>query len=128
MVENQTSPETREVSGGSSTSPDPSEINLTKLEEEILSLLQGQMLYGLQISQAFEDISGGRRSLSIGTLYPTLSRLEEKGLVTSYMKERPDDDKGGARRKYFKITRLGSRVLVETQQFRERLSAWQPAT
>jgi PadR family transcriptional regulator PadR len=104
------------------------DINITKLEEEILSLLIGQERFGLEIIQAFGDISKGRRKLSIGSLYPTLSRLEEKGFVTSRMVDRPPDDKGGARRKYFKITHRGMMVLAEAEQFRRRLSEWQPAT
>lgn len=103
------------------------EISISKLEEELLSLLIGNERYGLEIIQAFEEVSGGKRKLSIGSLYPTLSRMEEKGLITSRMQDRPSDDKGGARRKYFRITRLGSRVLHQTEQFRESLTRWQPA-
>lgn len=116
-------PSEKKKTGSISSAED---ITLTKLEEEILSLLKGRELYGLQISQAYDEASQGKRKLSIGTLYPTLSRLEEKGLVVSRMLERPNDDRGGARRKYFRITNLGIRVLVEAYQFRDRLDNWQP--
>lgn len=102
-------------------------INLSKLEEELLSLLIGRELYGLQIIQAFAEASQGNRQISIGTLYPTLSRMEEKGLVSSRMENRPSDDKGGARRKYFKITREGMFLLAEAENFRKHLSQWQPS-
>lgn len=124
------------VSPGDSTSrgstPDKdemsfSEMTISKLEEELLILLLGEERYGLEIIQAFEDASDGKRKLSVGSLYPTLSRMEEKGLIKSRMEDRPSDDKGGARRKYFRITRLGSRVLAKTEEFRESLSHWKPA-
>ena len=103
-----------------------SDLSLTKLEEEILYLLTGQELYGLQIVKAYEDVSQGARKLSIGTLYPTLSRMESKGLLVSRMVARPDDEKGGARRKLFRITPQGSRALTYTQDFRYSLTTWQP--
>lgn len=112
-------------------SPNPprteDDVSLSKFEEEILNLLMGHELYGLQIIRAFDEASGGKRKISIGSLYPTLSRLEEKGLVTSRMVDRPSDDKGGARRKYFRITRRGAAVLLDAEDFRKKLGDWQPA-
>jgi PadR family transcriptional regulator, regulatory protein PadR len=107
--------------------PDDDDMTISKLEEELLNLLIGSERYGLEIIKAFEDVSGGKRKLSVGSLYPTLSRMEEKGLITSHMEDRPSDDKGGARRKYFRITKLGIRVLAKTEQFREALHNWRPA-
>lgn len=99
---------------------------ISPIEEEVLTVLLGRELYGLQICEAFEQASNGKRRMSIGTLYPVLARLERKGLVTSRMAARPTDDKGGARRKYFQITRRGSHALAEADQFRKQLSEWQP--
>jgi PadR family transcriptional regulator PadR len=126
-VDSRNPPRHQDAEPNGATNPQTDDFSISKLEEEILNLLLGQELYGLQISQAYEAVSGGKRKLSIGTLYPTLSRLERRGLVTSRMVDRPDDDKGGARRKLFKITSLGSRALVETEDFRRALSGWQPA-
>ena len=106
--------------------PDDNEMTISKLEEELLTLLLGHERYGLEIIQAFEDASGGMRKLSVGSLYPTLSRMEEKGLIKSHMEDRPSDDKGGARRKYFRITHLGSGALHRNTQFRKNLTNWQP--
>lgn len=80
---------------GRGSTPDEDEMTISKLEEELLTLLLGQERYGLEIIQAFEDVSGGKRKLSVGSLYPTLSRMEEKGLIKSRMEDRPSDDKGG---------------------------------
>ncbi len=100
---------------------------ISPLEEEVLSTLLGRELYGLQICEAFEQVSGGKRRMSVGTLYPVLARLEKKGLVSSRMASRPTDSRGGARRKYFQITRRGSHALAEADQFRKQLCEWQPA-
>jgi PadR family transcriptional regulator, regulatory protein PadR len=108
--------------------PSYEDITISKLEEEILNLLAGKELYGLQIIEAFAESSSGKRTIGVGSLYPTLSRLEEKGLVTSWMKDRPTDDRGGARRKYFRITQLGLMVMTEAEKFRRRLYEWRPAT
>lgn len=96
---------------------------ISPIEEDILNLLLGRELYGLQICRAFEEASGGTRRMSVGTLYPVLARLERKGLVLSRMEDNPN---GGARRKYFRITPGGSKVLLEAKDFREKLSAWSP--
>lgn len=105
------------------------DITISKLEEEILNVLAGkEKIYGLQIIEAFEASSNGKRNIGVGSLYPTLSRLEEKGLVTSWMEHRPTDDRGGARRKYFRITQLGLMVMTEAEKFRRKLYEWRPAT
>lgn len=124
---NSNSPERPIDQNSEGSDPTPEEdLSLTKLEEEILYLLMGREMYGLQIVQAYDDVSQGKRKLSIGTLYPTLSRMEGRGLVTSHMVARPEDDKGGARRKLFRITLLGSRALAQQDDFRKALHAWQP--
>lgn len=97
---------------------------ISPIEEDILNVLLGRESYGLEICQAFEETSGGKRRMSVGTLYPVLARLEAKGLVTSRMEENPN---GGARRKYFRITPGGSKALHEAQSFRDKLSKWRPA-
>ena len=107
--------------------PSSEKLTLSKMEEEILTVLAGKELYGLQIIQAFQDASHGQRSIGVGSLYPTLSRLEEKGLISSWMEDRPNDDRGGARRKYFKITQHGVMALATTEQFRQKLFEWRPA-
>ena len=58
---------------------------ITSLEEDILTSLTYSSLYGLEICRAIEQASRGRQLLKIGSLYPSLHRLEKKGLVTSWM-------------------------------------------
>lgn len=90
-------------------------VRLSAIDEDILTLLEGRRLYGLQI---LEEINLGRPSvLGMGTLYPSLNRLEDKGCVSW----RWGDDQlgtGGARRKYYEVTELGVAALRTVQQYR----------
>ena len=48
----------------------------------LLSLLATEDMYGYQMVQEIERISGGRLTLQEGSLYPVLYRLQEQGLVS----------------------------------------------
>ena len=104
---------------------------LSALEEDILTVLLGRPLYGLLISRAISDASNGVRNIGVGSLYPTLRRLEKKGFVTSYWegedRQNSTKQRGGARRRYYKIAARGSQALSENQTVREKLLTWQPA-
>ena len=48
----------------------------------VLLLLAEQPMHGYQLMQAIADRTGGRWSPSPGAVYPTISQLEDEGLVT----------------------------------------------
>jgi DNA-binding PadR family transcriptional regulator len=48
----------------------------------VLLLLAEQPMHGYQLMQAIADRSGGRWTPSPGAIYPTISQLEDEGLVT----------------------------------------------
>jgi len=104
------------------------EKNVQGLEEWILIVLLSKELYGLQIIEAIELATEGKVTPSVGNLYPTLQRLENRGYIISRMEDTPSEHRGGARRKYFRITQRGSRKLAEAAQIRDRLADWQPKT
>ena len=58
--------------------PSQENFDLSALEEDIMTVLDFHELYGLQIIKAIEEASGGKRRLGVGSLYPTLHRLEKK--------------------------------------------------
>ncbi len=98
---------------------------LASLEEDVMTVLIGRELYGLQVLQALNDaLSKGK--IGFGSLYPTLHRLARKGYLSCRWGDEQDGESGGARRKYYKMTGLGSQVLEETQLRRQYLAAWQP--
>ena len=84
----------------------------------LLAILRlGENGYGVPIRHEIESRTG--RSLTVGALYSTLERLEQKGYVTSHYGD-PTPERGGRSRRYFKIRPLGVRVLCES---REELAA-----
>ena len=48
----------------------------------VLQLLAEQPMHGYQLMQAIAERSGGRWTPSPGAIYPTISQLEDEGLVT----------------------------------------------
>lgn len=103
------------------------DVQISPREELVLLSLCNKELYGLQIPQAMQEASGGRRQMGIGTLYPVLHSLEKKGLIESRWGDEERDERGGARRRYYKLTKTGITALDEIQSFRSNLLNWQPA-
>lgn len=64
--------------------------------------------YGVPIRLEIESRTG--RSVTVGALYRTLDRLEEKGYVTSSFGD-PTPARGGRSRRYFKVRPVGLRTL-----------------
>jgi PadR family transcriptional regulator PadR len=104
------------------------EYKLSRVEEEILTVLTGgRSLYGLEIITAVEEATKGRRRLGFGSLYPALHKLEKKSFLKSEWGDDKPEERGGARRKYYRLTALGQRVLRETADVRLRLATWAPS-
>ena len=80
--------------------------NLGELEQLVLlALLRLEKdAYGVAIRREILDRTG--RSVTPGAIYPTLDRLEGRGLVTSRMGE-PSAERGGRSRRYFAVTKEG---------------------
>jgi DNA-binding PadR family transcriptional regulator len=70
--------------------------------------------HGLGIAADVKAFTGGRMSLGPGTLYGTIKRLLEDGLIEDLGQPSAEDD--DPRRRYYRITPKGRRALeVETQ-------------
>lgn len=78
----------------------------------LLSLLSEQDRYGYEIIKELEARSDKTFQFKEGTLYPVLHKLENNGLVTSYMAK----GETGKERKYYKITTKGQKQLAEEKQ------------
>lgn len=91
----------------------------------VLGLLAAEPMYGWQLSSALTE-----RALiaSIGTLYPLLGRLRDRGLIVAFEQPSSPDapggtpPSGGPTRKYYRLTPLGVQHL---DRFR---SQWGPFT
>ena len=75
--------------------------------------------YGVAIRADLSDRLG--RQYSIGTVYTTLQRLEDKELLES-SPTAPLPVRGGRSRRLFRLTKLGARALREAQ--RQAASVW----
>ena len=82
---------------------------LTPAIAHILLALADQERHGYAIMQEVEQLTGGTR-MGPGTLYGTIKRMLSAGLIEE-ADERPDPELDDERRRYYKITRLGTQVL-----------------
>jgi DNA-binding PadR family transcriptional regulator len=74
--------------------------------------------YGVTIRQEIEKRA--RREVSIGAVYATLSRLEEKGLAASWEGE-AEARRGGRARRHYRIEPAGERALQATRVMMDRM-------
>lgn len=74
--------------------------------------------YGVAIKEDIEE--RGKRKLSIGALHTTLTRLEEKGYIKSWMGD-PTPERGGRRKRFFEVTHRGKVELHNIRSLRDDL-------
>ena len=88
---------------------------MTNKEIFVLRTLYNKELSGLQIIQSIADIKG--KSLDIGSFYPVFQKLEEKELIKSRWGTERSNDRGCARKRYYRITQSGEKALADIQGF-----------
>jgi PadR family transcriptional regulator PadR len=69
---------------------------------------QGEEAYGVPIADAIAQSTG--KQVILASVYNTLERLEEKGLVCSTLGQ-PTPQRGGRAKRYFSITTAGLREV-----------------
>ena len=80
----------------------------------LLALIRlGDDAYGVPISHEIEQRGG--REVALGSVYATLERMEDKGLVTSRLGD-PTAERGGRTKRYFRVTAQGLGAVRETQR------------
>lgn len=78
----------------------------------------GEAGYGTTIRREI-DVRSGRR-VSIGAVYATLSRLEDKGYVSSWHGE-ATAKRGGRSKRHYRLEPAGERALAATRQMLDRM-------
>lgn len=73
----------------------------------ILLLIQKKACYGYEIVSSLEKLN--YLSITEGTLYPLLKRLQKEKRLVAYWKE----SENGPPRKYYELTELGLEILTE---------------
>jgi DNA-binding PadR family transcriptional regulator len=71
----------------------------------------GDDAYGVTIRRDIEERTG--RTVSSGAVYTAMERLEARGLVSSVVGE-PTPQRGGKRKKYYRLERRGAQALARS--------------
>ncbi len=82
------------------------------LETLVLKLVTEKDRYGYEIAKEIKSRTDGRFEMKEATLYSTVQRLERNKLITSYIGEKSH----GGKRRYYRITTLGSAYLKEKEK------------
>src|SRR5688572_31178907 len=75
-------------------------------------------LHGYAIAGRLEQVSGGALQLNMGTLYPALMRLEQRGLVRGNWGTTDSNRKA----RFYALTTAGRRQLVKEKQAWEQMA------
>jgi PadR family transcriptional regulator PadR len=76
-------------------------------------------LHGYAIAARLEQVSGGALQLNMGTLYPALMRLEQRGLLRGTWGTTDTNRKA----RFYALTPAGRRELTKEKQAWDRMSA-----
>jgi PadR family transcriptional regulator len=90
----------------------------------LLALIRlGDDAYGVPIAAAIEETTG--RTLSLGSVYAALDRLEAKEFITSRIGD-PTPERGGRAKRHFRVTARGLREAKAARRAFSRLWAGIP--
>ena len=95
--------------------PHTRELKKGSAEFLILSLVESRARHGYDIAQLIDQRSAGTVTFHAASLYPLLYKLEKRGWIEGRWTEKA----GERRRRVYRITRDGRKVLAE------RRSSWQ---
>ena len=95
---------------------------LTSAMFHVLLALAGDDLHGYAILKEVQLRTGGKVSLSTGTLYGIVKRLLADGLVAE-LRSRPAEAQDDERRRYYRLTSVGRQVAAaEAERMDEMVS------
>ncbi len=94
--------------------------NLGEFQELVMLsiLILDDKAYGVSIQEELNDRM--KRSISRGALQTALSRLEEKGFISSSYGE-PTAERGGRRKRFYQVSNQGLETLKEAKELRENI-------
>jgi PadR family transcriptional regulator PadR len=88
------------------------ELKRGSTEMLILALVEDRPRHGYEIAKLIERRSDGVLQFHAASLYPLLYRLEKRGLIKGRWVEKA----GQRRRRFYKLTAAGQKVLVQQRQ------------
>lgn len=83
----------------------------------ILSLRENA--YGVTIHAKVEELTRPKK-VSLGAVYVTLDRLEDKGFISSWLSD-PTKERGGRAKRCYRLEALGERALQESAATAQRV-------
>jgi DNA-binding PadR family transcriptional regulator len=94
---------------------------MAKLEQLVLTAVLSlkEDAYGVTIHEKVAELARPK-SVSLGAVYVTLDRLEDKGLVSSWLSE-PTAERGGRAKRCYRMEALGERALQESTATAQRI-------
>ena len=89
-------------------------VSLGHFEQLVMTAIleRGRNAYGVTIHQTVETLSGGK-SVSLGAVYATLDRLEDKGLISSWLAN-PTPERGGRAKRHYRLEPKGEGALRDS--------------
>ena len=75
--------------------------------------------YGVTIHAKVAELSRPK-NVSLGAVYVTLDRLEDKGLISSWLSD-PTPERGGRAKRCYRLEALGERALRESAATAKRI-------
>ena len=95
--------------------------SLGQFEQLVLTAILelGDNAYGVTIHAQVERLSAPR-SAALGAVYATLDRLEDKGMVTSWLTN-PTPERGGRAKRHYRLEEAGRQALREAAQTARRI-------
>jgi len=88
------------------------EVKRGSTEMLILALVEDRPRHGYEIAKLIEQRSDGVLQFHVASLYPLLYRLEKRGLISGRWVEKA----GQRRRRFYKLTASGQRILAEQRK------------
>ena len=76
--------------------------------------------YGVTIHAKVEELTRPKR-VGMGAVYVTLDRLEDKGLVSSWLSD-PRPERGGRAKRHYRVEAVGQRALQESAVTARRMA------
>lgn len=75
--------------------------------------------YGVTIHEKVQELAAPK-AISAGAVYVTLDRLEDKGMVASWLSD-PTPERGGRSKRFYRLEALGEQALEESAETAKRL-------
>jgi PadR family transcriptional regulator, regulatory protein PadR len=94
--------------------------NLGEFEELVLLTIAALIDEAYSVAICDELEKSTKRSVKLGVVHSVLNRLEDKGLVKSYLGE-ATSERGGKRKRYYSITSGGKAALIRAKDVRDQL-------